>query len=241
MASDSSAWWLTAGSLIIAFLARGPLYLSVFPPFEGWDEYQHLAYIVHVDETGTLPVYESRVPESLRPLAVSMPHSVSGAEQLHDWGVLSYDAFWITPAPSARTPLPASTAPRLYQSQHPPLAYLLALPVWHALHTAHPLEAIAALRALNLLVVAAALVLFAAALERLVPSFGLRVAVLALVCLHPLFFQNVARVANDGLAVATGIAGISVLVLADGRTFFSRSVLAAACLAASVWSKQTSL
>jgi phosphohistidine swiveling domain-containing protein len=138
-------------------------------------------------------------------------------------------------------PLPASTAPRLYQSQHPPLAYLLALPVWHVLHTAHPLEAIAALRALNLLVVAAALVLFAAALERLVPPFGLRVAVLALVCLHPLFFQNVARVANDGLAVATGIAGISLLVLADGRTFFSRSVLAAACLAASVWSKQTSL
>ena len=38
------------------------------------------------------------------------------------------------------------------------------------------------------------------ALERLVPAFAPRVAVLALVCLHPLFFQNVARVANDGLS-----------------------------------------
>jgi hypothetical protein len=238
---SSRSWWLAAGALIAAFLARGPLYLSVLPPFEGWDEYQHLAYIVHVDETGTLPVYENRVPASLRPLVVSMPHSVSGSEQLHDWGVLSYNDFWITPRPSASSPLPASAAPRLYQSQHPPLAYLLALPVWHALNPVHPLDAIAALRALNLLNVAAALVLFAAALPRLVPAFGPRVAVLALVCLHPLFFQNVARVANDGLAVATGIAGLSLLVLADGRTLASRGVLAAVCLAASVWSKQTSL
>jgi hypothetical protein len=43
------------------------------------------------------------------------------------------------------------------------------------------------------------------------------VAVFALVCLHPLFFQNVARVANDAIAVATRVAGISLLVLADGR------------------------
>ena len=46
--SPSRAWWLVAASLIAAFLARAPLYLSVFPPFEGWDEPQHLAYIVTV-------------------------------------------------------------------------------------------------------------------------------------------------------------------------------------------------
>ena len=94
---------------------------------------------------------------------------------------------------------------------------------------------------MNLLLVAAALVLFAGALKRLVPAFAPRVAVLALVCLHPLFFQNVARVANDALAVATGVAGISLLVLADGRTLLTRGLLAAGCIAASVWSKQTSL
>ena len=64
---------------------------------------------------------------------------------------------------------------------------------------------------------------------------------LALVCLHPLFFQNVARVANDGLALATGMAGLSLLLLADGRTLLARGLLAAVCLAASNWSKQTSL
>jgi hypothetical protein len=90
-------------------------------------------------------------------------------------------------------------------------------------------------------VVAAALVLFAGALTRMVPAFAPRVAVLALVCLHPLFFQNVARVANDALALATGLAGISLIVLADGRTLLGRGVLAAVCIAASIWSKQTGL
>jgi hypothetical protein len=226
--------------LITAFLARGPLYLSVFPPFEGWDEYQHLAYIVHLDETGTIPVADeqSRVSLTLRPLVVAMPHSPSGAEQLREWGALSYADYWNAPTATDRE---ASSSPRLYQAQHPPLAYVLALPIWNALRTAHPLEAISAIRTMNLLLVAAALVLFAGALTRLVPAFAPRVAVFALVCLHPLFFQNVARVANDALAVATGVAGISLLVLADGRTLLTRGLLAAACIAASVWSKQTSL
>ena len=236
------AWWLVAGVLIAAFLARGPLYLAVFPPFEGWDEYQHLAYIVHLDQTGTIPVLgEAPVSLALRPLVISLPHSPWGTDQVKEWGAVSYDDYWKAPAPNAATAPPVSSSFRLYQAQHPPLAYVLALPIWRALKTPHPLEAIYAIRAMNLLLVAAALVLFAGALTRLVPAFAPRVAVLALVCLHPLFFQNVARVANDSLALATGVAGISMLVLADGRTLLTRGLLAAVCIAASTWSKQTGL
>jgi hypothetical protein len=243
MASDdvarSRGWWLIAGVLIAAFLARAPLYLSVFPPFEGWDEYQHLAYIVHLDRTGTIPVLgETPVSLALRPLVVAMPHSQWGRDQVREWGAVSYDDYWKAGAPPDRG---VSSSFRLYQAQHPPLAYALALPVWRALKAPRPLEAVYAIRALNLLLVAAALMLFAGALTRLVPAFGPRVAVLALVCLHPLFFQNVARVANDALALAAGVAGISLLVLADERTLLTRGLLAAACIAASVWSKQTGL
>jgi hypothetical protein len=240
-ANGGRAWWMVAGALIAAFLARGPLYLSVLPPFEGWDEHQHLAYIAHLEQTGSIPVMdESVVPRGLRPLMISVPHSVAGAEQLRDWGALSYADFWNAPPPADAYREPSSSF-RLYQAQHPPLAYVLAVPLWRALKTPRPLEAISAIRAMNLLVVAAALVLFAAALARLVPSFWPRAGIFALVCLHPLFFQNVARVANDGLAVATGVAGFSLLVLADARTFLSRGLLAALCIAAGVWSKQTSL
>jgi hypothetical protein len=237
----SRAWWLVAGSLITAFLARGPLYLSVFPPFEGWDEYQHLAYIAHLDETGRIPVFnESSVSPALRPLLIAVPHSRWGGDQVREWGASSYEEYWSSPAPRAGTDRGAPSSLRLYQAQHPPLAYVAALPVWRALRT-QPVEAISAIRMLNLLVVAAALVLFAGALQRIVPAFAPRVAVLALVCLHPLFFQNVARVANDGLALATGVAGISLLVLADARTLLTRGLLAAGFIAAIIWSKQTGL
>ena len=237
----SRAWWLVAGLSITAFLARAPLYLSVFPPFEGWDEYQHLAYIAHLDETGTIPVFdESRVSLALRPLVVAMPHSPWGGEQVEEWGALPYADYWNAPA-RAGMGREASSSPRLYQAQHPPLAYVLALPLWRALNTTHPLEAIYAIRTMNLLLVAAALVLFAGALTRLVPAFAPRATVLALVCLHPLFFQNVARVANDALALAAALAGISLLMLADGRTLLTRGLLAAGCIAASVWSKQLGL
>ena len=238
----SRAWWLVAGLLITAFLARAPLYLSVYPPFEGWDEHQHLAYIAHLDETGSIPVLNvSVVPRGLRPLTIAVPHSPAGANQLRGWGALPYADYWKATAPPADADREASFSFRLYQAQHPPLAYALALPIWRALKTTHPLEAIYAIRTMNVLLVAAALVLFAAALTRLVPAFGPRVAVFALVCLHPLFFQNLARVANDALAVATGVAGISLLVLAGDRTLLTRGVLASGCIAAGVWSKQTSL
>ena len=240
---QSRQWWLVAGLLIAAFLARGPLYLSVFPPFDGWDEYQHLAYIAHLDETGTIPVIDdkTRVSPTLRPVLIAMPHAPGVGEQFREWGPLTYANYWDAPARATVADQGASYSPRLYQAQHPPLAYVVAVPVWHALRTAHPLEAVFAIRTMNLLLVAAALVLFAAALTRVVPAFGPRVAVLALVCLHPLFFQNIARVANDAFALATGIAGISLLLLADGRTLLTRGLLAAVCIAASVWSKQTGL
>lgn|SRR6185503_6152827 len=239
----SRAWWLVAALFITAFLARGPLYLSVFPPFEGWDEYQHLGYIAYLDELGTIPVFstETRVPLVIRPLVIAMPHSQWGGDQVREWGALSYGDYWNLGPPPAIPRGGVSPPPRLYQAQHPPLAYAVALPIWHVLKNRHPLEAIYAIRTMNLLLVAVALVIFAAALERLVPTFAPRIAVFALVCLHPLFFQNVARVANDALALATGVAGISLLVLADGDTLLTRGLLAAACIAASVWSKQTGL
>lgn len=137
--APSRAWPFVAGLLIAAFIARAPLYLCVFQPFEGWDEYRHLGYIVHLDETGTLPLYESRVPLAIRPLVVALPHWPWGRETMRQWGALSYAEHWTTPAQAADAPPPF--LPRLYQSQRPPLAYVEALPVWRALGAARPLEA----------------------------------------------------------------------------------------------------
>jgi hypothetical protein len=240
--ADARRWWLAAGLLITAFVARTPLYLSVFPPFEGWDEYQHLAYIEYLDQTGTIPVFDqSWVSAALRPLFTAVPHSQWGGDQVRQWGARSYPEYWASPAPASDAERGSPSLIRLYQAQQPPLAYVVALPLWHGLRTTNPLAAIYAIRMMNVLLVAASLVLLAAALTRVVPDFAPRVAVLALVCFYPLFLQNVARVANDAVAVATGVAGISLLVLADRRTLLTRGLLAAVCIASSVWAKQTSL
>src|SRR5262245_60130172 len=156
--APSRAWWLVAASLIAAFLARAPLYLSVFPPFEGWDEPQHLAYIVHLDEIGTIPVMnESLVPFSLRPLFVGTPQAPVGP--MKEWGLLPSAEYWRT-GPPADANREATFSFRLYQAQHPPLAYAMAVPIWRWLKTPRPLEAIFAIRLLNVLVAAAGLVVF---------------------------------------------------------------------------------
>ena len=47
-------------------LARGVMLMCVLPPLEGWDEYQHVAYVHSMHETGRRPVYgEAVVPRAL--------------------------------------------------------------------------------------------------------------------------------------------------------------------------------
>jgi hypothetical protein len=48
-------WGLIRSLLVALFFCRGLVYLGVFPIFEGWDEYQHVGYVVHVLETGQSP------------------------------------------------------------------------------------------------------------------------------------------------------------------------------------------
>ncbi|MCZ6681917.1 MAG: hypothetical protein O7B26_01960, partial [Planctomycetota bacterium] len=56
MVRQFSNWRRYCALLAVIFLVRGIFYLSVLPPFEGWDEYQHLAYVAFVAENGRSPV-----------------------------------------------------------------------------------------------------------------------------------------------------------------------------------------
>jgi hypothetical protein len=111
------AWWLVAGLLIAAFLARGPLYLSVFPPFEGWDEYQHLGYIAYLDQARRIPVFgeSTRVPRAVRPLAMPCP-PLSGPSNSTEWGAVYAMGRAVTRSPPRRQ---SSASPRLCQARQP--------------------------------------------------------------------------------------------------------------------------
>ena len=262
-----SAWpqIVIAGAAL--FLARGIALLSILPPFEGWDEGQHIAYIQYVAEHHAAPVQGSSVvPVSLAPLFLSYPHPDSALERrafdgidggtvcatnkagilmqpmMKAWGAMNYSSFWARA--KAPVPLPATKdlpSVALYQAQHPPWYYVAAAPVWQAIAPRNPLLAIAVLRALNLLLGALTIVVIGFMLGAVVPDLACRAAAFAVIVLQPLSLLNVARVGNDALAVLLGTAAVALLATATARRFALRMGIAAALTALGVLVKEVTL
>jgi 4-amino-4-deoxy-L-arabinose transferase-like glycosyltransferase len=205
-------WPLFALTCAVLFVLRGILVLSVLPPFEGWDEYQHLAYVVFLQQNGRVPVLgRDTVPPAMLETLREFPESHFAVLQLQAIGTSEYDTFWqhhaARPRPSASVKIP------LYQAQHPALYYWLAGPIFAAfggLH--HVLRSITALRLLNVILGAAAVYMAVIAISdiwrdrRYVYLAGL------LVALNPMYLLNCTRVANDALAVMLGT-GVVLLLL----------------------------
>ena len=102
--------------------------LSVLPPFEGWDEYQHIAYIVYLKEEKALPRFgTSTVPRSMIEMLQRYPHSNFDNEQNSRWGTRTYKDFWTVESNEIRND---QRDIGLYQAQQAPLYYLVALPFW---------------------------------------------------------------------------------------------------------------
>jgi hypothetical protein len=52
----SSPFWRRFQALLVALVVcRGLMILCVLPLFEGWDKYQHIAYVQHLRKTGLPP------------------------------------------------------------------------------------------------------------------------------------------------------------------------------------------
>src|SRR3954447_1718024 len=84
-------------SLVGLVLARGLVDLCVIPPFEGWDEYQHVAYVTHILETGRPAVYgKAQVADSLLAAMIpAFPQPQHALEQLDSrLGAQDYATFW---------------------------------------------------------------------------------------------------------------------------------------------------
>jgi hypothetical protein len=207
------SFWRRARVLIVGLvLARGVMYLCVLPPFEGWDEYQHVGYVEHVVETGRAAVLgEANVPRPLLEAAVALPHPEGvSRSQLKEAGAVDYAAFWQRPdrPPTFR---PSSPPIGLYQAQHASLYYRLAAPVFSRFGGVKDLRAsVAALRFVNVVLTAAAVAVVLSALRRAMSSErGAALAGLALAS-HPLFLLNGARVANDALGVFLAAVAVAV-------------------------------
>ena len=205
------SWRCFVGLSLLLFFIRATEYLVVMPPFEGWDEYQHVAYLQYLVEHNSLPERTSDVPPSLYDELVKYPHPVYGADQLKAVGAQCYEDFWREGV--ARGVLSAQPI-RLYQSQHPPMYYLLTRGIYQPFRDRGLfLEALTLLRLANVLLGLLTIGAFAFALERLLPDGIERRVPLLLLVSQPLFLVNTVRVANDALAIFFGVAAVVVILV----------------------------
>ncbi|RIK63652.1 MAG: hypothetical protein DCC65_15555 [Planctomycetota bacterium] len=238
--------WLTpwrrfCGLVVLLYLARGVFLLCVLPPFEGWDEYQHLACIVHVVEHGQSPApgEGAAVPRSMYPGIVRYPHSALGVEQLGALGALPYEAYWERGASQVRPDAPAIA---LYQAQHGPLYYrAMAMLVRPLLCGDDPLAVISGLRLINVLLGAAAVGLFLLAIGHLTRDAPDRYMAALLVAVQPIFLLNTARVANDALAVFLGTAALCLILLGGRKSWWRVTAASGVIVGLAVLAKSVNL
>lgn len=198
--SLDAKWKRICLAIAALILVRGILVLCVLPPFEGWDEFSHISYVVYLKEQKQLPILgSSNTPESMAGMLASYPHPWGDWTQTgaNGWGSRTYDHFWDPPFGDS---LPRRPVP-IYEAAQPPFYYLIALPFWAALSPWSDLAAIYGLRVLNVFFLALGGYIFLRALGKCIPKLKHRMLIGLLLGVYPIFVITGARVSNDALAV----------------------------------------
>ena len=118
--------------LLLAVALAGIAHVAFLPPFEGFDETNHLAYIQQIAETGTIPHYGvDRVSSDIEQYAGPRPYSSS--PPYDRVAGQTYRAFFNGPLPSLPPRIEHDYQPGHWingEAQHPPLYYLLLTPFY---------------------------------------------------------------------------------------------------------------
>ncbi len=221
---DSPAWRRFRRLLVGLIICRGLVYLCILPPFEAWDEYQHVGYVEHLRQTGRTPILnETAYPTKLLSKVIAFPQCHYALEQIGHLGAVGYADYWGRGGRERFQPIPRRIGwvpgpVPLYQAQHGPLAYRLALPFYVGLGGAAELRrSVGGLRLLNVLLTGASAWVAIGAIGRLMRSRRDAALVGLLIALHPLFLLNGARVANDALGVFLATLTIASALELPGR------------------------
>lgn len=204
---------IPAGRLLAAawaiFVLRGAFYSILLPPWEGFDEWAHFAYIQHLAETGTAPGRADPIPATLCGALRRSPLARYASAGLP--GALSYLDYWTHPQSEPhRSVCPAPTL-RQYEAQQPPLYYLLLTPVYRLFQQQPIATRLLAIRLVSILLASTCLLSLHAIATRLhldPPFAGLA---LCAVAAAPGLFIDIARTGNESLAIAL----VSALLLAS--------------------------
>jgi 4-amino-4-deoxy-L-arabinose transferase-like glycosyltransferase len=213
-AEDNPSWRRFRALLLGLVACRGLVLLCVLPPFEGWDEYQHVGYIQHVWETGGPAIFgETRVPPALLSALAEFPQARSALDPRDPSGRSAYVQYWARRQPWA-APGPAPPPPQgeipLYQAQHGEFYYRLVAPLFAAAGGVDRLRSsVGALRLLNLVMTVVAVAIALGVVGRHVRDCRHAAVIGLLIATQPLFLANGVRVSNDALGVMLATAAVA--------------------------------
>ena len=238
MSRPASDWKKISIAIVLLVLVRGVFLLSVLPPFEGWDEYQHIAYIVYLRQHHELPSFRSRVPNLMPEMLRRYPHPDLAYQQHWRWGTKPYNTFWDE---TANKTVDDTFQIPLYEAQQGPLYYVVALPFWIIFSRLGELAPIYALRLINVLFLAAAVFIFLQTLAKSIPNLRHRLIIALLVATYPLYLITAARVSNCSLSILFGALTLYYIVSAIRERPLRYFTLATCCLGLGILAKATML
>lgn len=222
-------------------LARGLLILCLLPPLEGWDEYQHIAYIQYLLEKKEIPVLgEATVSETLLHQISKLPQPHFMVKQTASTGALDYKDFFNNSSSPSYHENHAKIS--LYQAQHGALYYLLMKPIFSFVGGNNNLIlSISILRMINVTFILIALIACFSFIYHVTTKKSHALLMMLLVACHPLYLLNSCRVANDPLAIlfATLIIIYGLQSRFHGNVLFAFGV--GVCLGLGIWVKSTNL
>jgi hypothetical protein len=180
---------------------RGVTLMCILPPLEGWDEYQHVAYIEHLQEYGRPPVWgQDYIAPQLWTELAKWPQSIFAAAQLQKGQIITYTDYWKQGGHTGVVVQDPKVM--IYEAQHPSFYYRLVRPIYAKVGgPKRLLAAISVLRLVNLAFLVAATVLFAGVVRTMCPAMWVQVPVLVSLAVNPMLLLTSVRVANDALAI----------------------------------------
>ncbi len=236
--SANENWGRYCFVLISFFILKAVSYMCIIPPFEGWDEYQHLAYIYHLETHDERPVLtKTTVSRSLLEEIVSFPVSSSMYEQTYQTGSLSYRDYFNTQPKYNRN----HTDIILYQAQHGSLYYRLMQQLLKTLPSDISIQTkVAILRGINILLTGITFLSILWLIPRIVPNYLHAFWLALLILSQPLLTINGIRITNDPLAIATGVWVVIIGLISSLRSRYHYAIIAGILMGLSCWAKSTS-
>jgi hypothetical protein len=218
----------------LCFVLRSVFYCTVFPMWEGFDEYSHFAVIQHIFFHRDIP--DARTANSSRETAGSLVLvPVPWLIHDNDHGLLSYEGYWRLPRtervdriqkletlPSAWAAEDADPKLPLYEAQQPPLYYWLLMPFYWILKSAPLPTRVWALRCLTALVASLVIPVGFATAQRVLSNDGAALGTALVIASMPQLMIDACRISNEGLSIAVG----SVAILVAVRLYDSKPSIA---------------